>query len=139
MYVIYYQYNMRILAGIAGALVAIRSQVANDANAQQIDEGFALAFRVAVVVCSARCTCSHGERESETDRQTEYIYMSLLSDKMLGVIVFLARLDTRGKCLSRFMCLYSEIGSETDRQTEYIYIFMYIYVSLILGVNVSLA
>jgi len=63
--------------------------------------------------------------------------MSLLSDKMLGVIVFLARLDTRGKCLSRFMRLYSEIGSETDRQTEYIYI--YIYVSLILGVNVSLA
>eukprot|EP00277_Geminigera_cryophila_P026558 CAMPEP_0179471490 /NCGR_PEP_ID=MMETSP0799-20121207/51710_1 /TAXON_ID=46947 /ORGANISM="Geminigera cryophila, Strain CCMP2564" /LENGTH=57 /DNA_ID=CAMNT_0021279133 /DNA_START=59 /DNA_END=228 /DNA_ORIENTATION=+ len=33
------------VAGIAGALEAIRTQVANGANEQQIDEGFALAFR----------------------------------------------------------------------------------------------
>jgi len=77
MYVIYYQYNMRILAGIAGALVAIRSQVANDANAQQIDEGFALAFRVAVVVCSADVHVHMArERVRQTDRQSIYICLS---------------------------------------------------------------
>jgi len=63
MYITDYVYNIPILVGIAGALEAIRTQVANGANEQQIDEGFALAFRVAVFMFRSMYMLTWRERE----------------------------------------------------------------------------